>query len=464
MVELKNLSLSYSGNENVLKNISLTVNRGKCILFTGRSGSGKSSIINSINGLAARYDGATIDGDIKLADKDIKNLELYEISMLVSSVFQNPKTHFFNVNTTLELLSFLENIGLKREEMDKRLSDMLNVFPIEHLLNRDIFMLSGGEKQILSIAASYISGTDIVVLDEPSSNLDEENIEIVSEMLAKLKSKGIAILVCEHRIYYLMDIVDRVFLIRDGKIANEYERESFLKLSTKELNDLDLRDKSKTKLTVPEVTKEGSFEIRSLEFKFDSTNKSLSIKNLVLDKGNIYGIIGANGLGKSTFIRCLIGVERKSKEEIYLCGKKLSKKERLKMSSLVMQDVNHQLFTDSVINEVCLGIKDAEKDKAEELLKELSLYEFKDRHPMSLSGGQKQRVAIASVIYKNSKLIFFDEPTSGMDYANMLRISELIKKCKREDKLIFIVSHDAEFLNATADYIVDIKKFQNCGF
>lgn len=464
MVELNNLSLSYNGNKNVLKNISFAVNRGECILFTGRSGSGKSSIINSINGLAARYDGAAIDGEIKLADKDIKNLELYEISMLVSSVFQNPKTHFFNVNTTLELLSFLENIGLKREEMDKRLSDMLNVFPIEHLLNRDIFMLSGGEKQILSIAASYISGTDVVVLDEPSSNLDEENIEIVSEMLAKLKSKGITILVCEHRIYYLMDIVDRVFLIRDGKIANEYEKNDFLKLSTKELNCLDLRDKSKTKLTVPEVTKEGSFEIRSLEFKFDSTNKSLSIKNLVLDKGNIYGIIGANGLGKSTFIRCLIGVERKSKDEIYLDGKKLSKKERLKMSSLVMQDVNHQLFTDSVINEVCLGIKDAEKDKAEELLKELSLYEFKDRHPMSLSGGQKQRVAIASVIYKNSKLIFFDEPTSGMDYANMMRISALIKECKSEDKLIFIVSHDLEFLNATADYIVDIKKFQKSGF
>lgn len=142
-------------------------------------------------------------------------------------------------------------------------------------------------------------------------------------------------------------------------------------------------------------------------------------------------IIGANGLGKSAFTRCLIGVERKSKEEIYLYGKKLSKKERLKMSSLVMQDVNHQLFTDSVINEVCLGIKDAQKDKVEELLEELNLYEFKDRHPMSLSGEQKQRVAIASVIYKNSKLIFFDKPTSGMDYVNMMRISELIKECKR---------------------------------
>lgn len=303
MVELKNLSLSYSGNENVLKNISLTVNRGKCILFTGRSGSGKSSIINSINGLAARCDGAVIDGEIKLADKDIKNLELYEISMLVSSVFQNPKTHFFNVNTTLELLSYLENIGLSREEMDKRLSEMLKVFPIKHLLNRDIFMLSGGEKQILSIAASYLSGTDIVVLDEPSSNLDEENIQIVSEMLAKLKNKGITILVCEHRIFYLMDIVDRVFLIQDGKIANEYEKKDFLNLSFKELNNLALRDKLKTKLTVPEITKEGRFEIKSLEFKFDTTINSLVVKNLTLETGKIYGIVGANGLGKSTFLK-----------------------------------------------------------------------------------------------------------------------------------------------------------------
>jgi len=460
VVEIKNISLSYKSDEIVLNGISLRVEKGECILFAGRSGSGKSSIINSINGLAARCDGAIIDGDIKIAGNDIKNLELYEISMLVSSVFQNPKTHFFNVNTTLELLSYLENIGLSREEMDKRLSDMLEVFPIKHLLNRDIFMLSGGEKQILSIAASYISGTNIVVLDEPSSNLDGENIQIVSEMLAKLKNKGLTILVCEHRIFYLMDIVDRVFLIQDGKIINKYEREDFLNLSPKKLNDLNLRDNSKTKLTVPEISNEGNLKIRSLEFKFDTTNTGLSIKNLTLETGKIYGIIGANGVGKSTFIRCLIGVERKSKDEIFLDRKKLSKKDRLKMSSLVMQDVNHQLFTDSVVNEVSLGIKGVQQNKVEELLDNLELYDFKDRHPMSLSGGQKQRVAIASVVCKDSKLMFFDEPTSGMDYKNMIRISGLVKGCKSNDRIIFIVSHDIEFLNATADYVVDIKKFK----
>lgn len=460
MVEVVNLSLSYETNETVLKNLSLTVNKGECILFTGRSGSGKSSIINSINGLATRYDGAVVDGDIKIADKDIKNLELYEISTLVSSVFQNPKTHFFNINTTLELLFYLENIGLSREEMEKRLEEMLNVFPIKHLLNRDIFKLSGGEKQILCIASSYISGMNVIVLDEPSSNLDADNIRIINDMLHKLKDKRITLIISEHRVFYLMDIVDRIFLIQDGQIKKEYDRKDFIKISQEELNDLGLRDKKKTKLIVPSISNEGNFEVKKIELKFADKDNKLVIKNLVFASGKTYGIIGANGLGKSTFIRCLIGVEEKSKEEIFFDGKKLSKKERIKLSSLVMQDVNHQLFTDSVINEACLGIKNIDEGKVKEVLETLDLYEFKERHPMSLSGGQKQRVAIASVVCKDSKFVFFDEPTSGMDYANMIKISQLIKDIKSNDKIIFIVSHDVEFLNVTADYIVDINKFR----
>lgn len=454
MVEIENLSLSYGNNKEVLKNISLNIEKGECVLLTGKSGSGKSSIINSINGLAVRYDGASIDGSIRIGNKDIKNLKLYEISMLVSSVFQNPKTHFFNVNTTLELLFYLENIGLSRDEMDKRLTEMLKLFPIEHLLNRDIFKLSGGEKQILCIAASYISGTEIIVLDEPSSNLDEENIKLIKEMLAQLKDMGKTIIISEHRIFYLMDIIDRIFLIKDGKIQREYTKIDFMKLSTKKLNELGLRDKIKTKLTVPEIKNSGSFNVKNIEFKFNGVDNKLFFKNISFEMGKIYGIVGTNGLGKSTLLRCLIGCERKSKDEIYLDGKRLSKADRIKISSLVMQDVNHQLFTDSVISEVSLGIKNIEISYVEDILKKLDLYELKDCHPMSLSGGQKQRVAIASVLFKNSKLLFFDEPTSGMDYHNMMNISHLINECKNNKKIIFIVSHDQEFLNSIADYIV----------
>ncbi len=454
MVEIKNIFLSYGKNKEVLKNISLNVKKGECILLTGKSGSGKSSIINSVNGLAVRYDGASIDGTVRIDNKDIKNLKLYEISMLVSSVFQNPKTHFFNVNTTLELLFYLENIGLSKDEMDKRLTEMLNLFPIEHLLNRDIFKLSGGEKQILCIAAGYISGTEIIVLDEPSSNLDQENIKIIKEMLAQLKDRGKTFIISEHRIFYLIDIIDRIFLIKDGEIQSEYTQTDFVKLSTEKLNELGLRDKTETKLTVPEIQNDGNLKVKNIEFKFNGVDNKLLLQNISFEMGKIYGIVGTNGLGKSTLLRCLIGCERKSKDEIYLDGKRLSKKDRIKISSLVMQDVNHQLFTDSVISEVSLGIKNVDISYVEDILKKLDLYELKDCHPMSLSGGQKQRVAIASVLCKNSKLLFFDEPTSGMDYYNMINISRLINECKSNEKIIFIVSHDQEFLNSIADYAI----------
>jgi len=456
MVEIENLSLSYGNSPKVLKDISLSINKGECVLFTGKSGSGKSSIINSINGLAMRYDGASTEGIIKIDNKDIRNLKLYEISMLVSSVFQNPKTHFFNINTTLELLFYLENIGLSKKLMDERLNDMLELFPINHLLNRDIFKLSGGEKQILCIAASYISGTEIIVLDEPSSNLDEENITIIKGMLTKLKDKGKTLIISEHRIFYLMDIIDRVFLIQDGKIKKAYTKTDFMKISSEKLNELGLRNNTKTELIVPENQNKGSFQIKNIEFQFNGENNKLILKNISFEMGKIYGIVGTNGLGKSTLLKCLIGLERKSKDEIYLDGKKLSKTDRLKISSLVMQDVNHQLFTDSILSEVSLGTKNIESSYVEDVLRKLDLYELKDRHPMSLSGGQKQRVAIASVLCKNSKLLFFDEPTSGMDYYNMMNISNLINKCKNDKKIIFIVSHDQEFLNSIADYVIHL--------
>ena len=264
MVEIEELSLSYGNSIKVIKDISLNVKKGECVLLTGKSGSGKSSIINSINGLAVQYDGASMGGTIRIDNIDIRNLKLHEISILVSSVFQNPKTHFFNINTTLELLFYLENIGLSKTQMDERLNEMLELFPINHLLNRDIFKLSGGEKQILCIAASYISGTEIIVLDEPSSNLDKDNIAILEEMLIKLKDKGKTLIISEHRIFYLMDIVDRVFLIQAGKIQSEYTKIDFMKIPSKVLNELGLRSNTKTDLIVPKIQDDGSLQIKSI--------------------------------------------------------------------------------------------------------------------------------------------------------------------------------------------------------
>ena len=455
MLTLENLSLFYEQDKKVLDDINLIVADGECVLLTGESGSGKSSIINSINGLAFEYENAKFSGNIKVDNKDLKGMELYEISLMISSVFQNPKTHFFNVDTTLELLFYLENIGLDRKEMESRMEDMLKLFPIKHLLGRSIFDLSGGEKQILCVAACYISGCKIIVLDEPSSNLDDTYIDILKEMLHILKNKGITLIIAEHRIYYLTDLADRIILVRKGELFKELTKDELLN-SEKQLG---LRSAIKTVLKAQNKSVGNDLNIKKLEYNFKD-GLGLKMEDISFGLGNIYGITGKNGCGKSTFIRVMTGLDDRGKSEITFDGKTLNKKDRLKNSSLVMQDVNHQLFTDSVEEEIKLGVKDLSQDRLDNVLFGLELTELKDRHPMSLSGGQKQRVAIASVLCKNSRFIFFDEPTSGMDYKNMIRISRLIKEMSTKDNIIFIVSHDVEFLNETADSIFCLEEFK----
>lgn len=455
MLTLENLSLFYEQDKKVLDDINLIVADGDCVLLTGESGSGKSSIINSINGLAFEYENAKFSGSVKVNNKDLKGMELYEISLLISSVFQNPKTHFFNVDTTLELLFYLENIGLDRKEMESRMEDMLKLFPIKHLLGRSIFDLSGGEKQILCVAACYISGCKIIVLDEPSSNLDDTYIDILKEMLHILKNKGITLIIAEHRIYYLTDLADRIILVRKGELFKELTKDELLNSE----RQLGLRSAIKTNLKAQNKSVGNDLNIKKLEYNFKD-GSGLKIEDISFGLGNIYGITGRNGCGKSTFLRVMTGLDDKGKSEITFNGKILNKKDRLKNSSLVMQDVNHQLFTDSVEEEIKLGVKDLSQDRLDNVLFGLELTELKDRHPMSLSGGQKQRVAIASVLCKNSRFIFFDEPTSGMDYKNMIRISKLIKEMSTKDNIIFIVSHDNEFLNETADSILCLEEFK----
>ena len=472
MLSFENFSLSYGDNPPVLQDITLSMKEGECLLLTGESGSGKSSLIHAVNGLAYQYYNGKSRGKVLFQGEDLSSLPIYKIALRIATVFQNPKTHFFNINTTRELLFTMENMGLNREEMDRRMEALLSIFPIEKLLGRNIFALSGGEKQILALASAYLSGCPFLVLDEPSSNLDEGSIAVLKTMLHTLKEKGITILVAEHRLYYLMDFVDRVAFLEKGRLSKLFSREDFLALPEENSKALGLRDRNKPSLSLPEWKNEG-------ELRYDKEEGFASFSF-----GKIYGIVGENGIGKSTFLRKLSGLENERGSHFSLFGKELTKRQRLALSAMVMQDVNQQLFGDSVEEEMELGktgkkrclalpamktIETAEetttqeqnKEKRhnttkEELLNALGLSELKDRHPMSLSGGQKQRLAIAATLYQEAKLFFFDEPTSGMDQKNMLRIARLLKSAIREDRIFFLVSHDYAFLQEVADEVVEI--------
>ncbi len=380
MLTLRNLSVFYDENQ-VVHAINLNVSPGECVVLTGESGSGKSSIINAINGLGARYDNARIEGTIALDGDELTQKQIYEIAMLVSSVFQNPKTHFFNVDTTQELLFFLENTGVSKKDMQERLQELLSLFPIAHLLNRSIFELSGGEKQILCLASSYIAGCKLILLDEPTSNLDHTYIEILATMLRRLKEQGITLLIAEHRLYYLREILDRLIQIEKGKIKHCYTQSEFIRLSTDELHALGLRsnvDEALSLSELPPYTIENcpTLRIDNLTLSF-AKQCNLHVSNLAFHTNYIYGIVGKNGCGKSSFIKSLIGVMKQSKETVFYQEKQCNKRKRISLSSLVMQDVNSQLFSESVEHELTLTQKNISEVSLDSILEQLNIREFK---------------------------------------------------------------------------------------
>lgn len=461
-----------------LCNISFSVQQGECVVLCGTSGSGKSSLLHAINGLATRYYNARITGQIHCNGSELTSLHIYEISQLVASVFQNPKTSFFNVNTTMELVFALENMGVDPGEMQRRIDALAQRIPIAHLLNRDIFALSGGEKQLLAIAAAYITCAPVIVLDEPSSNLDAELIDAMAKLLAILKSQHVSLIIAEHRLYYAMDIADRVIVLDHGHVCMDTSARAFCALGEDERHRMGLRCITKPQLAArfAQPLAEGTaradcaehiayLTITNLELTFSAMHK-LCINEYPLYDHCIYGIVGKNGVGKSTLLRALMGLQKgatvtRGKN----AGKRLSRRALSRYASWVMQDVSYQFFMESAAEELCFGtnVKPCQltdpHSQAYALLNDLNLLQYITKHPFSLSGGQRQRLAIAVALLQQRDVVFMDEPTSGMDFEHMMRISRVLAAARAHKHLIVIVSHDVEFLNATADYIINLEDF-----
>ena len=216
--------------------------------------------------------------------------------------------------------------------------------------------LSGGEKQIVSVASCYLAGCKLIVMDEPSSNLDEASIAVLKKMLPMLKERGIALLIAEHRLHYLTELMDRLIFLETGKIDRAFSREEFLSLSEDELADMGLRSREKPVLHVSAWKNEGELTVETLCCPF-RRGEELRLRQVSFSFGKIYGIVGKNGCGKSTLLRAMTGLEAPKKSRIALGGKPLSGRERISRSALVMQDVNSQLFTDSVEEELLLRME-----------------------------------------------------------------------------------------------------------
>ena len=458
MIEIRELSFKYKGGANYsLKDINLKIKKGECILLCGRSGCGKSTLLKLMNGIIPEFYDGDISGSVMVNGMNTFTTPIYKLSKDVGSVFQNPKTQFYTTNTTDEIAFGLENYGIEREVINKRIKEVEKELHLESLMNKNIFNLSGGEKQKIAIASIYALNPEIFILDEPSSSLDIKSMKELSLTMKKLKSLGKTIIIAEHRLWYLKDIIDRAIYLEDGKIIREYSMEEIQNLDEEErlktgLRHTELRSanfnrKSNSLRKVPEL------EINDLLYK---RNKQTVFKvdRLKFESGNIVGIVGNNGIGKSTFARIVCGLGKQSSGTICKNNRKLCSKERVRNSLLVMQEINNQLFTDTVYDEISLTSDIDDDNKINIYMEDMQIEKLKQKNPHTLSGGQKQRVVILAALLSNKNLLFFDEPTSGLDYASMKVVAENIKKFKEKKKLILIISHDFEFLEAVCDEVI----------
>ena len=436
MLEFKDVSFTYKNSNNkVLDRVNFKINKGECILLTGVSGSGKSTLIHLMNGLIPTLYEGQLEGEILFKNKDLKDIESYDISKNIGYVSQDPRGHFFTTNTTSELVFSMENYGIPLNEMKKKYSELVNLLELEKLVDKNIIYISSGERQKIAIGCSLSLEPEIIILDEPSSNLDFHMTKKLKRLIEKLKTKGYTIIIAEHRMYYIQDLIDRVFVINNGKVMEKTISD------LKSNNEVPLRSLDIFNLELENIScknKELLMKINNITYKNILTNITTTVY-----KGDVIGLIGKNGVGKTTLLRLLSNIMKPNKGKIV--GKVVP--------FLVMQDMDYQFFTESVESEMKFGSADNDLEKINSLLMKLGLTEFKDKIPFELSGGQKQRLLIAISALANVNLLMFDEPTSGLDYVNMTKVSGILKDLSKNSALI-VATHDIEFLYKTCNRVV----------
>ena len=460
MVELQDVSFSYTKEVGTLTHVDLTIRPGECVLLCGASGCGKTTITKLVNGLIPAFtEDCTLTGQVLLHGAPVREQPLYQLARQVGSVFQNPKSQFFNLDSDSELAFGLENQGVARGEILRRLDDTTDRLHLKRLRGRNIFAMSGGEKQLLAFASVYVMRPELYILDEPTANLDRETIERLHDQIAYLKRQGHTILIAEHRLYFLADLIDRAVYLRDGIVERIWSGAEFRRLAETERIALGLRTLTPTQVTLPTSRAAGEQDGLSVEGLYCRYKREPPVfQNLSFSArpGEVLAVTGDNGVGKSTLSRCLCGLMRESAGTIRLNGRVLGPKQRQRIAYCVMQDVNHQLFSDSVWGECQLAMEGLSDQRIQEVLERLHLLAFREKHPMALSGGQKQRLAVATAMLSQKPLLVFDEPTSGLDYARMQEVACCARELADEGRVVLVVTHDREFLQCACDRVLEL--------
>jgi energy-coupling factor transport system ATP-binding protein len=470
MIELQGVCFSYGAGavsdsggisdggtvrEPALRDINLRIETGECVILTGRSGDGKSTLTRVINGLAPSYYGGTLKGTVLINGKPVTVMPSWERARVMGNVFQDPQSQFFSGEIAGEIAFACENIGFSLEEIRRRTDSVIHDMNLDYLRHTPLDLASSGTMQKVAIASVRSVSPDIYIFDEPSANLDEEASFHLAEILAELKNLGHTLVIAEHRLSYLMEVADRILYLEQGRLTAEYRPAEIRGLSVKQYRTLGLRSPERIGvpcLPVPkEETKSGDGEPaiagRNISYRIKAKN-ILSAISLCAFPGMIIAVTGRNGVGKTTLGKILCGLARESGGMVLIWGKVATLRKRAAAVWYGANNTNTQFITHSVTEELLLlSPRNEERlETARIVLKGLGLYEYRNTHPAMLSGGQKQRLSLACGMFSDRDICIFDEPTSGLDGAGLLTVSRYFREMAEIGKTIFIITHDNELI------------------
>lgn len=465
--------------KSCISDVSFEVAPGTCSILCGRSGDGKSTILRLINGLAGTFFPGRLCGVVAVMGRPVAELTPRLRTEEIGVVMQDPRSQFFMGRVGDEIAFSLENMGMDPHEVIEHIHRTASACGVENLLDCSLSELSSGQKQRVALAGAYACNPAVLVLDEPTSNLDAQGSQDLIATLNVFKQAGVAIVVSEHRLHQFLPVADTYLCLRKGHLVARWSATEFAALTVNDTSIFGLRHPDMVALSKGDLACKGSLPASSLgaqssifshvdETKawllkditatYPSTKRGLKNITATFPLGAVSVIKGANGVGKTTLAKVLCGALRIQKGSVSYKGQVLSRRERRARSYFVMQDADYQLYAASVADEVVFGRRvDRELEAlAQKALAAFGLSSLKDCHPASLSGGQKQRVMLAAAYCSDAELIVLDEPTSGLDGEGVREVSSWCRTLATACKTVVIITHDELLATLAGDVVIEL--------
>jgi energy-coupling factor transport system ATP-binding protein len=429
------LTFRYPGRDApALDDVSLEVQPGELVCLLGPSGSGKSTLLRAFAGLVPHFHGGSFGGSVEIAGRDSRTTRPSDLAGVVASVFQDPEDQVVFTGVQLEVQFGLENLGVPPEQIGPRALEALRHLGADHLASRKTTELSAGELQRVCVASALALRPQLLLLDEPTSQLDPEAAEMLLDLATRL---GCAVLISEQRPALPLERCDRVVFMEEGRIVIDATQAEGLRWLAETRPGFVHQG--------PEVVEReaaGEAVVRAEDAACAYGDRVVSVPDLSVSRGEVVALLGPNGSGKTTLAKLAAGLLEPSSGSVRRAGR----------ASYLSQDPGRYVVEERVVDEVALGVR-GDLERARRALRLVDLTGFAERHPRDLSSGERERLALASVLVTEPDLLVLDEPTRGMDPVRKLALAELLRS-QAVDRATLVVTHDLVFAADVADRTV----------